>query len=148
MAPLALLALAACTAPVPDDPTPPVDSVHAVIDLSDQQIVVTHTRVVAKTSETYRWPVSTGRPGFETPLGSYRPFFLSRDHRSSLYEDAPMPWSVFFAGDVAVHGTLEQRSLGRPVSHGCVRVHPTYAKLFFRMVQEVGKAQTTITVQP
>lgn len=95
----------------------------------------------------WRTPVSTGRPGFRTPTGTFRPFYLSRHHKSSLYEDAPMPWAVFFNRDVAIHGTYAQSLLGRPVSHGCVRVHTAFAERFFEMVKEVGKANTTIAVQ-
>lgn len=140
-------ALAACEAGAPATTAPPPhDTLSAVIDLSDQQVVVTRTRVAERTTETYRWPVSTGVAGFETPTGSFRPFYLSKDHKSSLYEDAPMPWSVFFNADVAIHGTFEQRALGRRASHGCVRVHPVQAELFFKQVLEVGKANTVISV--
>ena len=47
----------------------------------------------------YDWPVSTGGGGNETPSGAFKP---------------PMPYSIFFtqSGD-AIHGTYEQRSLGR-----------------------------------
>jgi lipoprotein-anchoring transpeptidase ErfK/SrfK len=144
---LAGLALAACEATAPAVPqVPPQDTLTAVIDISDQQVVVTRTYVAERKTETYRWPVSTGVTGFDTPTGTFHPFYLSREHKSSLYEDAPMPWSVFFNADVAIHGTFEQRALGRRASHGCVRVHPVYAELFFKQVLEVGKANTTISV--
>ncbi len=144
--PLALLALAACTEPAATPgPASAGETLSAVIDLSDQEVVVTR-RHANGTREVYRWPVSTGRPGYRTPTGTFRPVFLSRDHRSSLYDDAPMPWSVFFNGHIAIHGTTEIRSLGRPVSHGCVRLHPKYAEIFFKEVIEVGKANTVISV--
>lgn len=142
-----VLGLAGCeTTTQTSTKTPPQDSLTAVVDLSDQQVVVTRTRVAEGRTETYRWPVSTGTAGYDTPTGTFRPFYLSKDHRSSLYDDAPMPWSVFFNGDVAIHGTYETKALGRRASHGCVRVHPTYAELFFRQVLEVGKGNTVISV--
>lgn len=147
LVPAAMIALAACApAPVAEKGPPPVDTVTAVIDISDQDIVVTRSYAAEHKTETYRWPVSTGRKGYETGLGTFRPTFLDRDHRSTLYDDAPMPWSVFFNGDVAVHGTTELRDLGRPASHGCVRLHPAYAKILFQWVQDVGRNNTVISV--
>jgi lipoprotein-anchoring transpeptidase ErfK/SrfK len=64
------------------------------------------------------WAVSTARRGYRTPLGHFTPYLLDRVHYSSLYESAPMPYSVFFYGGYAIHGTNEIRNIGRPVSHG------------------------------
>jgi lipoprotein-anchoring transpeptidase ErfK/SrfK len=142
---MALLLLAGCAAPPPA--APPHDTLTAVIDISEQSLVVTRSWAAAHRVMRWTTPVSTGRPGFATPLGSFHPTLLDRDHASTLYESAPMPWSVFFDRGVAIHGTYEQTLLGRPVSHGCVRVHPAFAEVFFKMVLEVGRAHTTITVQ-
>lgn len=145
----ALVALSACVETgetTASSKTPAVDRLAAVIDISDQEVTVTRTYEDARTTEVYRSPVSTGTSGYETPTGTFRPFFLSKDHKSSLYEDAPMPWSVFFNGNVAIHGTYSQKALGRPASHGCVRVHPVVAEMFYKQVLEVGKANTTISV--
>ena len=49
-----------------------------------------------------------------TPNGYYRPYMLDRNHRSTLYQNAPMPWSVFFHGNFAIHGTTSIGQLGRP----------------------------------
>lgn len=133
--------------PAPAKP-PAADALHAVIDISEQTMTLTRTYAAERKTETQSWPVSTGRSGYATPTGTFRPFFLSKDHKSSLYDDAPMPWSVFFNGDIAVHGTTEIRNLGRPASHGCVRAHPSHAEIFYRMVLEVGKANTTVSVVP
>lgn len=145
---LALLALAGCEAPPPAAPAPAaVDTLTVVVDLSEQTLTATRTYVAERKTIGWTTPVSTGRRGYETPTGSFHPFFLSKNHKSSLYEDAPMPFAVFFNADVAIHGTYEQTLLGRPVSHGCVRVHTAFAETFFQQVLEVGKANTTITVQ-
>lgn len=145
----ACLALSACAdggQTTTSSKAPAADTLTAVIDISEQEVTVTRSFADGASSETYRSPVSTGTAGYETPTGNFRPFYMSKDHKSSLYDDAPMPWSVFFNGNVAIHGTYSQRALGRPASHGCVRVHPVVAEMFYKQVLEVGKANTTISV--
>lgn len=92
------------------------------------------------------WPVSTARRGYRTPVGRYRPYWLEAAHYSSLYDDAPMPYSIFFHGGYAIHGTTEIRNLGRPVSHGCVRLSPDNARSLFELVQSQGRQNTTIEI--
>ena len=94
-----------------------------------------------------RWPVSTARRGYVTPAGAYRPVRLERMWRSSKYEWAPMPHSIFFRGGYAIHGTLETRALGRPVSHGCVRLAPDHARQLFDLVRHEGAGGTRIIVR-
>lgn len=94
----------------------------------------------------YVWPVSTGREGFETPTGRYQPLWADAEHRSSIYEDAPMPHAVFFVGGYAIHGTTEVKNLGRRASHGCVRLDPANAQILFETVNLVGLKHTVITV--
>jgi lipoprotein-anchoring transpeptidase ErfK/SrfK len=76
---------------------------------------------VAVDGETrYVWPVSTGRPGYDTPNGTFRPFRMEADHFSKEWDDAPMPHSVFFTKiGQAIHGSLDTRHLGSAASHGC-----------------------------
>lgn len=113
------------------------------IDISDQEMVVAPEGKAA-----YRWPVSTARPGHVTPVGTYQPEWLSRWHRSSIYNNAPMPFSIFFHGNYAIHGTDQISRLGRPASAGCVRLHPDHAAVLWDLVQEFGKDQTWIVVRP
>lgn len=94
----------------------------------------------------YEWPVSTARAGKVTPTGQWRPQWLSRNHRSSRYNNAPMPYSVFYSGHYAIHGTNEISRLGRPASAGCVRLHPDNARKFFEMVRTEGMEQTRVVV--
>ena len=76
----------------------------------------------------YVWPVSTGRPGYDTPNGTFRPFRMEADHFSKEWDDAPMPHSVFFTKiGHAIHGSLDTRHLGSAASHGCVRLSPEHA---------------------
>lgn len=102
--------------------------------------------VAVNGSELATWPVSTARRGYHTPTGRFRPYSLERMHYSKLYDNTPMPYSIFFHGGYAIHGTTEVHNLGRPVSHGCVRLSPDNARLLFEWVQGQGKQNTTIDV--
>ncbi|WP_419911309.1 L,D-transpeptidase [Hoeflea sp.] len=114
----------------------------ARIDLSSQTMVVTHRGKIK-----YRWKVSTGRKGYYTPTGSYSPKWLSKHHRSRKYNNAPMPFAIFFRGGYAVHGTNEISRLGRPASHGCVRLDPNNAAKLFSLVQREGFKNTRIIIR-
>lgn len=92
------------------------------------------------------WRVSTARRGYRTPAGAFRPSRLERIWYSSKYDDAPMPNSIFFAGGYAIHGTTEIRNLGRPVSHGCIRLHPEHARELFDLVRSHGRRATQIVI--
>ncbi|MCP4317066.1 MAG: L,D-transpeptidase [Hyphomicrobiales bacterium] len=117
-------------------------SLTARIDLSSQTMVVTHRGKVK-----YRWKVSTGRRGYYTPLGTYSPKWLSKYHRSRKYNNAPMPYAIFFRGGYAVHGTDQISRLGRPASHGCIRLHPGNAATLFSLVRRVGFKNTRIIIR-
>ncbi len=132
-------ATAEVAAPAPEEPSVP--TVVARIDLSEQTMTV---YVDEKLS--YVFKVSTGRRGYGTPTGQWTAQWLSPRHRSKKYHNAPMPWSVFFHGGYAVHGTTAVRQLGRPASHGCVRLHPANAKIFYKLVQKNGKENTLVSV--
>jgi len=92
------------------------------------------------------WRVSTARRGYWTPRGSFRPYLLKRMHYSSKYENSPMPHSIFFRGGYAIHGTYYVRLLGRPVSHGCIRLAPGNAARLYSLVQHYGKGGTSIVI--
>lgn len=112
-----------------------------LVDLSDQQMTVFEAG-----DERHVWPVSTARTGKCTPLGDFVPEWLSRYHRSTLYDGAPMPFSIFFEGDYAIHGTDQLDRLGRPASAGCIRLHPDHAEILFGMVQQVGLGETLVRI--
>jgi lipoprotein-anchoring transpeptidase ErfK/SrfK len=57
-----------------------------------------------------------------------------------------MPWSVFYNGGYAVHGTTDIKRLGAPASHGCIRLHPDHARTFFKLVQANGMKNTRVQV--
>ena len=93
----------------------------------------------------YQWPVSTGKAGFDTPSGKFKAFRLERDHYSREWDDAPMPFSIFFTQKGhAIHGSLDTKNIGRPASHGCVRLTPANAEKLFALVQEDGVLNTTV----
>jgi len=93
----------------------------------------------------YDWVVSTGVYG--TPSGTFRPQALSRHHRSSLFNNAPMPYAIFYDGHYAIHGTTQISRLGRPASKGCVRLHPSNAAVLFALVQKEGTGNIRIHIQ-
>ncbi|OQM77508.1 L,D-transpeptidase [Manganibacter manganicus] len=113
----------------------------ARIDVSSQTMTVKkHGRVL------YTWRVSTARKGYITPRGTYRPQRMHRMWYSRKYHMSPMPYSIFFRGGYAIHGTNAVRRLGRPASHGCVRLKTPNAARFYAMVKDVGPANTRIVV--
>jgi hypothetical protein len=72
---------------------------------------------------------STGAPGHSTPTGVFTILEKDKNHRSSTYNDAPMPnmnrltWS-----GIALHaGNLP----GYPASHGCIRLPMKFSELLF-----------------
>ena len=92
----------------------------------------------------YNWVVSTGVGGGPYD-GTYRPGRMERKWASRKYGMAPMPYSIFFDGNYAIHGTVKVAQLGRRASKGCVRLHPRDAAILFALVQR-EKSNTTIVV--
>jgi L,D-transpeptidase catalytic domain len=104
-----------------------------------------HLSVAVDGATRYDWPVSTARWGYETPNGTYRPQRLEKTWYSRKYEMSPMPHSIFFDGGYAIHGSYEVSHLGRPASHGCIRLSPAHAATLFALVQE-HRGETKIVV--
>lgn len=95
----------------------------------------------------YTWKVSTGKSGYATPSGTFRPFRMEPDHFSTEWDNAPMPHSIFFTYQGhAIHGSPHTRRLGRAVSHGCVRLAPRDAAMLYSLVGRLGLAQTRIMI--
>ena len=113
----------------------------AHIDISEQRL-----HLYVDGDKTQSWPVSTGLRSGWTPTGTFQPYWLHRHHRSSLFRGAPMPYSVFFTGHYAIHGTTQTNRLGSPASHGCVRLHPKNAAELFGLILEQGKDNTVIQI--
>ena len=102
--------------------------------------------VVVDGAQRYDWRISTARPGYITPPGTYHPEMLAARWFSSKYDNSPMPHSIFFYKGYAIHGTYEISRLGRPVSHGCVRLDPGNAAILFGLIQREGSGNTAIVV--
>jgi hypothetical protein len=85
--------------------------------------------------------VSTGRAGNETPTGSFPILQKNRDHRSNLYDDAPMPFMQRLTWDgIALHaGEIP----GHPASHGCVRLPLAFARQLFAVTRLGAKVHIT-----
>ena len=96
----------------------------------------------------YTRAVSTAKAGKITPAGTYEPEFLSRHHRSRRYNNAPMPFAIFYDGNYAIHGTDQIKRLGKPASHGCVRLHPDNAEILFKMVKWEGMEAMRVEIVP
>lgn len=111
---------------------PAAATVAVAIDLTSQRMHVDSS------SGSYDWPISSARSGFYTPGGSFAPTHLERMHYSKKYHMSPMPYSIFFRGGFAIHGTYSTGELGRPASHGCVRLSPGNAAALYAMVKAEG----------
>lgn len=109
------------------------------IDLSRQRMYVRSAQGV------YSWPVSTARRGYRTPRGVFSAKSLQPMHYSRKYDNAPMPHSIFFSGGYAIHGTRATGALGRPASHGCVRLAPAHASHLYSLVKREG---ARISIRP
>ena len=116
-------------------------SLVANIDVSSQTMTVRYGLSV------YRWSVSTARSGYFTPRGTYRPQRTARMWYSRKYHMSPMPYSVFFHGGYAIHGTGAVRQLGSPASHGCVRLSTEHAAVLYELVRQYGAGNTSIRIK-
>ena len=97
--------------------------------------------------ETYEWPVSTGKAGYTTPSGTYTATSMNEIWYSKQWDNAPMPHSIFFMKDGhAIHGSLDVKNLGKPASHGCVRISPENAATLYALVDKNGLANTRVVL--
>ena len=117
-------------------------SVVVSVEKSTQRMTVTVDGAIR-----YRWPVSTGRKGYPTPSGSFRAFRMEAEHYSKEWDEAPMPHSIFFTDKGhAIHGSYDVKRLGRPASHGCVRLSPAHAAILFSLVRKSGLSNTKVVL--
>lgn len=128
-------------------------AVLAMVPDESPSIVVTisvprqEMRVVVDGVEQYVWPVSTGRDGVAiTPAGTFKVQSMHVITYSRLFNNAPMPYAIFYDGHYAIHGTLAIHLLGRTASMGCTRLHPDNAKILFEMVKARGAKSLKVVV--
>ena len=129
------------TTPGPSEETNPNGSTVLInIDKATQKMAVFLDDV-----QLYEWPVSTGLSGYTTPSGTYTARSMNEIWYSRQWDDAPMPHAVFFTKDGhAIHGTHEVKRLGKPASHGCVRLSPQNAATLYALVAKTGLKNTQV----
>jgi hypothetical protein len=89
--------------------------------------------------------VSTGREGYETPVGTFNILQKRREHYSNRYDNAPMPFMQRLTWDgIALHGGAIP---GEPASHGCVRLPTAFARHLFAAT-ELGAAVHVTDLAP
>jgi hypothetical protein len=101
-------------------------------------------------------PITTGKPGHETPPGHYTILVKDIDHKSNLYGvfldangyvlsgdakagDTPPAGSVYDAADMPYYMRIRDDGVGMhagylpgyPASHGCIRLPHAFAELLF-----------------
>ena len=120
----------------------PKQKVEIVIDKSTQRMTV-----YVGGEKHHVFTVSTGRAGYATPSGTFRPTHQVPMAISVKYGNTPMPHSIFFTGvGHAIHATKAIAQLGRVASHGCIRLSPADAKTVYELVKEKGLHNTTIKI--
>jgi lipoprotein-anchoring transpeptidase ErfK/SrfK len=125
--------------PIPENKKPVI---LISIDKSKQRMTVSLDGV-----ETFDWPVSTGRAGYSTPSGNYTATSMNEIWYSRQWDNAPMPHSVFFMKDGhAIHGSNDVKNLGKPASHGCVRISPENATTLYALVGKSGLENTHVVL--
>ena len=102
------------------------------------------------------FPVSTGIKKYTTPNINLRPTgplftkYTSRKWPGGNYKGlGNMPYAVFVKGGYAIHGTTPGNfsKLGTVASHGCIRIHPDNARVFYELVNLVGISDTWVNVR-
>ena len=148
------------TAPAPPPTTmpapPPVDSLsglHFVVDISDRKLYVLRGQDTVRTE-----PVAVGMEDHPTPTGDWRihrvdwnPDWTPPPGQDWTEDKEPQPPGapanpmgrarLVFQMPYTIHGTKENASLGKAVSHGSIRVANTAVVELGRMVMEAAGAQ-------
>lgn len=115
--------------------TATAEPVSVVVSIADQRAYVYRGQTMVAVSS-----VSTGKAGKDTPAGTYPILQKKEDHRSNLYDSAPMPFMQRLTWDgIALHAG---KNPGFAASHGCVRLPVAFAKKLF----EITSVGSTVTV--
>ncbi|MGH7141347.1 MAG: L,D-transpeptidase [Minisyncoccia bacterium] len=117
-----------------------------VVDISAHEMQVSLDGV-----QRYVWRVATAMSGYKTPRGVFRIHLMDSKHTSSKYSywnsrlqkdlPAPMPYSLFFSGNVAIHGGTLRKG-----SHGCIHLGLHHAITLFYLVERVGRRRVRVVV--
>ena len=106
------------------------------VDISSKRM-----RVIVDRKVRYTWTVATG-PGRMTRPGTFGVQSLDADHYSSKYGNEPMPHSIFYDGNRAVHGT--SKKLAGHQTHGCIALSRRNAQTLFELVRQNARSATII----
>ncbi len=120
---------------------PAAAAVEARVHIASQRL-----EVIVDGVRTEEFKVSTGKRGHRTPTGTFTPQRMHKTYYSHKYHNSPMPNSIFIVGGVALHGTNDLRNLGRPASHGCIRLHPRDAAALYGIVKTHGMTNTQVVI--
>ncbi|MCL5784173.1 MAG: L,D-transpeptidase [Patescibacteria group bacterium] len=105
------------------------------VDLTNQRLYAFENG-----NQIYNFPISSGKPWWPTPTGTYRPWIKLRydemiggNRALGTYYDLPnVPYVVYFYRGYAIHGTYWHNNFGHPMSHGCVNMRTAdMAKLYY-----------------
>ncbi len=125
--------------------------IYVVIDKSAQQMLL---YLMGELKDSFK--VSTGKGKYETPEMALHPRgpiltrYTSRKFPGGNYQGlGNMPYAVFLKGGYAIHGTTTGNfaKLGSRASHGCIRLHPDHAKIFYALVKIAGLSQTWVEIK-
>lgn len=106
----------------------PAGPIVLVVSLDEQRAYVYRNGIAIGVST-----ISSGKEGKETPPGVFTILQKNKDHRSNLYNNAPMPYMQRLTWDgIALHGG---NLPGYPASHGCVRLPQAFAEKLFAVTQ-------------
>lgn len=127
-------------APTPAAAAEPKEgALEVIVSIPQQRAYVVRSGILVESA-----PVSTGRKGHPTPVGTFRILEKQVHHRSNIYSNAPMPYMQRLTTyGIALHaGPLP----GYPASHGCIRLPHAFAKKLFGMTSTATRV--TVTGQP
>lgn len=130
-----------------------VDLTRLVVDLSDRHVYFYKGEQLQAS-----YPVGIGQPGWETPIGSFRVNHMQADpiwqhpitgQTIPAGPDNPLGtrWIGFWSSrnyEIGFHGTNQPDTVGKAISHGCLRMHEAHVRVLYDQV-ELG---TPIIVQP
>ncbi len=136
------------------DPTQPITRIE--IRIGEQKVYVFQGGNIAAVS-----PITTGKPGHDTPTGHYSIISKDIDHKSNLYGivldtngyvvndnanagDKLPQGAVYDAADMPYYMRIREDGVGMhggylpgyPASHGCIRLPHAFAELLFSNVSE------------
>ncbi len=101
---------------------------HACYDRSRHQVNLYHAGALLNS-----WLVRGGDYSTPTRTGNFKVYYRDIDHVSTTYGDAPMPYSQFFSGGEALHGSRYMMDPFVGHSHGCVNFWTEDARQLWRL---------------